>query len=97
MEINAADCCNAVLFGLPAWCKRNALQPLPCADGAFPWFSLQISPEEYEKLGFPGAKELAAMFRFYALRPERDVELTMKLNPKARTFHQWLADNKAAF
>ncbi|XP_027324590.3 nmrA-like family domain-containing protein 1 [Anas platyrhynchos] len=57
----------------------------------------KISPEEYEKLGFPGAKELAAMFRFYALRPERDVELTMKLNPKARTFHQWLADNKAAF
>lgn len=40
---------------------------------------------------------MAAMFRFYALRPERDVELTMKLNPKARTFHQWLADNKAAF
>ncbi|NXI61984.1 NMRL1 protein, partial [Anseranas semipalmata] len=57
----------------------------------------KISPEEYEKLGFPGAKELAAMFRFYALKPDRNVELTMKLNPKARTFHQWLADNKAAF
>lgn len=37
------------------------------------------------------------MFRFYALKPDRSVELTMKLNPKARTFQQWLADNKAAF
>lgn len=63
----------------------------------FPQFSLQITPEEYEKLGFPGAKELADMFRFYALKPDRNVELTMKLNPKARTFQQWLADNKAAF
>lgn len=63
----------------------------------FAQFSLQITPEEYEKLGFPGAKELAEMFRFYALKPDRSVELTMKLNPKARTFQQWLADNKAAF
>lgn len=40
---------------------------------------------------------MAAMFRFYALKPDRNVELTMKLNPKARTFPQWVADNKAAF
>ncbi|XP_051637532.1 nmrA-like family domain-containing protein 1 [Manacus candei] len=57
----------------------------------------KISPEEYEKRDFPGAKELAAMFRFYALKPDRNVALTMKLNPKARTFQQWVADNKAAF
>ncbi|XP_042654461.1 nmrA-like family domain-containing protein 1 [Tyto alba] len=57
----------------------------------------KISPEEYEKHGFPGAKELAAMFHFYALKPDRNVDLTMKLNPKARTFHQWVADNKATF
>ncbi|XP_054698888.1 nmrA-like family domain-containing protein 1 isoform X1 [Grus americana] len=57
----------------------------------------KISPEEYEKRGFPGAKEMAAMFRFYALKPDRNVDLTMKLNPKARTFHQWVVDNKAAF
>ncbi|NXV72017.1 NMRL1 protein, partial [Atlantisia rogersi] len=57
----------------------------------------KISPEEYEKRGFPGAKEMAAMFRFYALKPDRNVDLTMKLNPKARTFPQWVADNKAAF
>ncbi|NWS75326.1 NMRL1 protein, partial [Crotophaga sulcirostris] len=57
----------------------------------------KLTPEEYEKRGFPAAKEMAAMFRFYALKPDRDVDLTMKLNPKARTFRQWVADNKAAF
>ncbi|NXK31210.1 NMRL1 protein, partial [Piprites chloris] len=57
----------------------------------------KISLEEYEKRDFPGAKEMAAMFRFYALKPDRNVALTMKLNPKARTFQQWVADNKAAF
>ncbi|NXP55427.1 NMRL1 protein, partial [Heliornis fulica] len=57
----------------------------------------KLSPEEYEKRGFPGAKELANMFRFYALKPDRNVDLTLKLNPKARTFQQWVADNKAAF
>uniref|UniRef100_A0A8C9UFQ5 NmrA-like family domain-containing protein 1 n=1 Tax=Serinus canaria TaxID=9135 RepID=A0A8C9UFQ5_SERCA len=57
----------------------------------------KISPEEYEKQDCPGAKELAAMFRFYALKPDRNVALTMKLNPKARTFQQWLGDNKNAF
>ncbi|NWY90766.1 NMRL1 protein, partial [Loxia curvirostra] len=57
----------------------------------------KISPEEYEKQDFPGAKELAAMFRFYALKPDRNVALTMKLNPKWHTFQQWLGDNKNAF
>ncbi|NXN95012.1 NMRL1 protein, partial [Rhinopomastus cyanomelas] len=53
----------------------------------------KISLEEYEKRDFPGAKELAAMFRFYVLKPDRNVALTMKLNPRARTFQQWVADN----
>ncbi|KFV67408.1 NmrA-like family domain-containing protein 1 [Dryobates pubescens] len=57
----------------------------------------KMSPEEYERPGSPGAKELAAMFRFYALKPDRNVALTMKLNPRARTFPQWVVDNKAAF
>ncbi|PKK19179.1 NmrA-like family domain containing 1 [Columba livia] len=57
----------------------------------------KISPEEYEKRGSLGDKALAAMFRFYALKPDRNVDLTMQLNPKARTFPQWVADNKAAF
>ncbi|KAM6350636.1 LOW QUALITY PROTEIN: nmrA-like family domain-containing protein 1 [Alca torda] len=56
----------------------------------------KISPEEYEKGGSPGAKEMAAMFRF-ALKPDRNVDLTMKLDPKAHTSPQWAADNKATF
>lgn len=56
-----------------------------------------MTPEEYEKQNFPGAKEMGAMFRFYGLKPDRNVALTMKLNPKARTFQQWLGDHKAAF
>ncbi|XP_044513114.1 nmrA-like family domain-containing protein 1 isoform X4 [Gracilinanus agilis] len=57
----------------------------------------KTSPEDYEKLGFPGAQELANMFRFYTMNPDRDVELTFKLNPKARTLEQWLEENKKAF
>ncbi|NXN31365.1 NMRL1 protein, partial [Nycticryphes semicollaris] len=59
--------------------------------GSIPWW---FPPEKRDS---PGAKELAAMFRFYAMKPDRNVDLTMKLNPKARTFPQWVADNKAAF
>ncbi|NXM83154.1 NMRL1 protein, partial [Oenanthe oenanthe] len=57
----------------------------------------KVTPEEYGKRDFPGAKEMAAMFRFYTLKPDRNVALTMKLNPKARTFQQWVGDNKNAF
>ncbi|XP_019363109.1 PREDICTED: nmrA-like family domain-containing protein 1 isoform X2 [Gavialis gangeticus] len=57
----------------------------------------RISAEDYEKLGFPGAQELANMFQFYAMNPDRNMELTLKLNPKAQTFDQWLEDNKVNF
>ncbi|XP_063791496.1 nmrA-like family domain-containing protein 1 [Pseudophryne corroboree] len=57
----------------------------------------KISPEAYEKLGFPGAGELANMFRFYIMKPNRDVDLTLKLNPRARKFQQWIEENKEAF
>ncbi|XP_073504703.1 nmrA-like family domain-containing protein 1 [Phyllobates terribilis] len=57
----------------------------------------KITPEAYEKLGFPGAEELANMFRFYITKPERDVALTLKLNPKAKTFKAWMEENKEAF
>lgn len=30
------------------------------------------------------------MFRFFALKPDCDIELTLRLNPKARTLDQWL-------
>ncbi|XP_075035195.1 nmrA-like family domain-containing protein 1 [Mixophyes fleayi] len=57
----------------------------------------KISPEVYEKLGFPGAQEMANMFRFYIMRPDRDVELTRKLNSKVKTFQQWMEENKCGF
>ncbi|XP_074178730.1 nmrA-like family domain-containing protein 1 isoform X3 [Rhinolophus sinicus] len=57
----------------------------------------QTTPEDYEKLGFPGAQDLANMFRFYALKPDRNIELTLRLNPKARTLDQWLEQHKGDF
>lgn len=57
----------------------------------------KTTPEDYEKLGFPGARDLANMFRFYALKPDRDIELTLRLNPKAQTLDQWLQQHKGDF
>lgn len=57
----------------------------------------KTTPEDYEKLGFPGAQDLANMFRFYALKPDRDIELTLRLNPKAQTLDQWLQQHKGDF
>ncbi|KAG8506474.1 NmrA-like family domain-containing protein 1 [Galemys pyrenaicus] len=57
----------------------------------------KTTPEEYEELGFPGAHDLANMFRFYALRPYRDIKLTLQLNPKALTLEQWLEQHKGDF
>lgn len=56
------------------------------------WF--QITPEDYEKLDFPGSCDLANMFRFYAMKPDRNIELTLRLNPKAQTLDQWLEQHK---
>ncbi|XP_075811986.1 nmrA-like family domain-containing protein 1 [Microtus pennsylvanicus] len=57
----------------------------------------KITPEAYEKLGFPGADELANMFRFYHMKPNRDIKLTHRLNPKVRSFSQFISDNQEAF
>ncbi|XP_066097477.1 nmrA-like family domain-containing protein 1 [Saccopteryx bilineata] len=56
----------------------------------------KITPEAYEKLGFPGAEELANMFRFYHMKPDRDVKLTHRLNPNVRSFSQFISDNQGA-
>ncbi|XP_055977908.1 nmrA-like family domain-containing protein 1 [Sorex fumeus] len=56
----------------------------------------KISPEAYEKLGFPAAKEIANMCRFYQMRPDRDVKLTYCLNPNVRSFSQFLEENQGA-
>ncbi|KAM4698086.1 nmrA-like family domain-containing protein 1 [Rhinophrynus dorsalis] len=57
----------------------------------------KILPEAYGKLDFPGAQELANMFSFYMMKPDRDVALTLKLNPKAKKFQQWIEASKDAF
>ncbi|KAM8960346.1 nmrA-like family domain-containing protein 1 [Pelodytes ibericus] len=57
----------------------------------------KVSLEAYGKSGFPGAQELANMFEFYWMRPDRNVELTLKLNPKAKRFQQWMEENKDSF
>uniref|UniRef100_A0A8D0HK60 NmrA-like family domain-containing protein 1 n=1 Tax=Sphenodon punctatus TaxID=8508 RepID=A0A8D0HK60_SPHPU len=56
----------------------------------------KISPEEYEKLASPGAQEVANMFRFYQMKPERDVKLTHQLNPKVQSFDEFVAKNQEA-
>lgn len=55
----------------------------------------KILPDKYEEE--TGAHGMANMFRFYMMRPDRDVELTHKLNPKVRNFQQWMEENKEAF
>ncbi|XP_072273451.1 nmrA-like family domain-containing protein 1 isoform X2 [Pyxicephalus adspersus] len=57
----------------------------------------KIHPDDFEKRLSHGMKHMANMFRFYMMRPERDVELTHKLNPKVKSFHQWMEENKAQF
>lgn len=57
----------------------------------------KTTPEDYEKLGFCGARDLANMFRFYTLKPDRNIELTLRLNPKAQTLDQWLEQHKGDF
>ncbi|XP_036621747.1 nmrA-like family domain-containing protein 1 [Trichosurus vulpecula] len=57
----------------------------------------KITPEAFEKLGFPGAKEIADMMRFYHTKPDRDVKLTHRLNPNVKSFSQFILENKEAF
>lgn len=59
-----------------------------------------MPPEQYAKLGFPGADELANMFQFkrdFERRycAARDVAGTRELHPRLATFAAWLAHNKS--
>ncbi|KAB0366894.1 hypothetical protein FD754_011050, partial [Muntiacus muntjak] len=56
----------------------------------------KITPEAYEKLKFPAAKEMANMCRFYQMKPDRDIKLTHRLNPKVKSFSQFISENQAA-
>ncbi|XP_048448491.1 nmrA-like family domain-containing protein 1 [Rhincodon typus] len=57
----------------------------------------KVSIKEYEERNFPGAQELAKMFRFYMKQPHRNKDLTLMLNPKAQCFEEWMSKNKNAF
>ena len=55
----------------------------------------KLSYEDYAKLGFPGADDIANMFHFYDFgNPDRDIALTKRLNPKVKTFRNYLETNK---
>ncbi|XP_069840462.1 nmrA-like family domain-containing protein 1 [Dendropsophus ebraccatus] len=57
----------------------------------------KITTKQYANLGFPGAQELASMFEFYLMVPDRNIEITYKLNPKAKKFQQWMEEHKEVF
>ena len=57
-----------------------------------------MSYEDYSKLPFPGAEDIAAMFHFYDEgNPDRDIKLTKRLNPSTQSFKEWVANNKDQF
>ena len=49
------------------------------------------------KLGFPGAEEMASMFRVFQKGIERDINLTKKLNPKAKSWKEFVVSHKVDF
>jgi hypothetical protein len=51
--------------------------------------------EQFEKLPFPGAFDLARMFEFFQTEKMfRDIELTEKLNTKRLDFDAWVLENR---
>ena len=57
-----------------------------------------MSVDDYAKLPFPGADDLAAMFHFYDNgNPVRDMKLTKQLDPETPSFLSWATDNKIKF
>jgi uncharacterized protein YbjT (DUF2867 family) len=58
-----------------------------------------VPPEEYRKLGFPGAEDLGNMFQFKrdfqeAFCGPRNPAVARALNPSMQTFETWLSHNK---
>ena len=59
-----------------------------------------ISPDDYRKLGFPGAEDLGNMFQYYRdfeteFTAKRDLKSVRALAPSLHTFDQWLSENKS--
>lgn len=58
---------------------------------------IKMENDDYAKL-FPGSDDLAAMFHYYEFgNPVRDISLTKTLNPNAKSFTDWVTENKALF
>jgi uncharacterized protein YbjT (DUF2867 family) len=58
-----------------------------------------LAPEDYRRLDFPGAADLGNMFQFKRdfeaeFCAARDLEESRALNPKLKTFEEWLAIHK---
>ena len=63
---------------------------------------VDMAPDAYRALGFPGADDLGNMFQFKRdfnedFRAPRSVEKSRQLNPKLLSFEQWLAAHAAQF
>lgn len=57
-----------------------------------------VSPETYRSFDFPGADDLGNMFQFKRdfeeqYRASRSVEEARRLNPRLKTFREWLEEN----
>ena len=57
----------------------------------------KLTADQMAKFGFPGAVELASMFVLYQKGIERDIALTKKLNPKAKSWEEFVIRHKADF
>jgi hypothetical protein len=60
-----------------------------------------MPPEQYAKLGFPGADDLANMFQFKrdfneAFCNLRSLERSRQLHPGLMNFERWLQRNRSA-
>lgn len=56
----------------------------------------------FRAAGFPGAEEMGNMFQYYAefddeFTGRRDLDAVRELNPRLKTFKEWLATHKDAF
>lgn len=95
--LEAPDCYRYKTVGLSAskftiqqYCEKLSkhLSPLTFKDS-------QITFDQYRALGFDGAVEIGNMFEFYKRgNPDRNIELTRKLNPGLQRFDVWVQENK---
>ena len=53
--------------------------------------------DQYSRLGFSGAEDLAAMFEYYRRgNIDRSLRLTWHLDPGMPSFEEWVKENKDA-